>query len=335
MNIYIRSSGSFSPAEFPVPFTQWTNTLRCADPNLTGVVDPKLSRRMSHVIKMGMAAATEALQRAALQTPDAIVTGTAYGCLEDTGMFLKKQIVQQEAMLTPTAFIQSTHNTVGGQLGLLLKCNGYNNTFVHRGFSFEHALEDAMLLLAEGDAETVLVGAVDEITDTSHALLSRFDLYKNAPEDKNGTIAGEGAAFFVLDCDDAADNKAMLKGISTLYKPENNAVVEAHIIDFLAKHQLTVHDIDVIIAGKNGDRKTDEGYDGILESLFPDKPSIDFKTDCGEYPTAAAYALHMAVKISMDKEIPEIFNSFQPMRHLLIYNHFQNIHHAFQLVEAC
>lgn len=335
MNIYIRSSGSFTPADYPVPYNEWTNALRCTDPDLTGVVDPKLSRRMSHVIKMGMAAATQALRRAGLKKPEAIVTGTAYGCLDDTGIFLKKQVVQKETMLTPTAFIQSTHNTVGGQLGLLLQCNGYNNTFVHRGFSFEHALEDAMLLLAEGDAETVLVGAVDEITETSHALLSRFGLYKKDREDKNGTIAGEGAAFFVLDRDSNVENRAILKGISTLYKPAGQTAIEKHIMDFLAMHQLTVHDIDVIIAGNNGDEQTDDGYDAIAESLFPDKPVIDFKSECGEYPTAAAYALHLAVKIAIDKEIPEIYTAFEPIRYLLIYNHFQNIHHGFQLVEAC
>ena len=46
----------------------------------------------------------------------------------------------------------------------------------------------------------------DEITDYSHAILSRFGLYKDQldsnldlyKENSKGTIAGEGASFFVL-----------------------------------------------------------------------------------------------------------------------------------------
>ena len=92
---------------------------------------------MSRIIRMGVAAAMECLQEADVKKPDAIITGTAYGCLEDTGLFLAKMVENNEEMLTPTAFIQSTHNTVGAQVALMLSCHHYNNTFVHRGFSFE------------------------------------------------------------------------------------------------------------------------------------------------------------------------------------------------------
>ena len=34
-------------------------------------------------------------------------------------------------------------------------------------------------LIQESEASDVLVGGVDEITDTSHTILSRFGLYKN------------------------------------------------------------------------------------------------------------------------------------------------------------
>ncbi len=44
--------------------------------------------------------------------PGAIITGTALGCLEDTVTFLTRMIELNEELLPPTAFIQSTHNTV-------------------------------------------------------------------------------------------------------------------------------------------------------------------------------------------------------------------------------
>lgn len=43
----------------------------------------------------------------------------------------------REQMLNPTAFIQSTFNTVGAQLALLLKIHAYNVTYVHRGLSLK------------------------------------------------------------------------------------------------------------------------------------------------------------------------------------------------------
>jgi len=133
---------------------------------------------MSRIIRMGVAAAMECLQEAKITKPDAIVTGTAYGCLEDTGLFLTKMVEFNEDLLTPTAFIQSTHNTIGAQIGLMLQCNNYNNAFVHRGFSFESALLDGMMLLKENEVSNVLVGAIDEITNISHAILNLWGLIK-------------------------------------------------------------------------------------------------------------------------------------------------------------
>jgi len=194
MKTFIRATGNISPQQTFGPaeggtankiallndlVTQSGSRLRCAEPDYLNYIDAKFIRRMSRIIKMGTAAAMECLKEADIQNPDAIVMGTAYGCLEDTGIFLKKMEEQHEEMLTPTAFIQSTHNTIGAQIALLLQCHSYNNTFVHRGLSFETALLDAMMLLEENAATTVLAGAADEITDYSHAILSRFGLYKN------------------------------------------------------------------------------------------------------------------------------------------------------------
>lgn len=186
--MYIRATGNISPQktfghppmeEAPVAYAG--NRLACIEPDYKEFIDPKLIRRMSRIIRMGVAAAMECLKEADVKVPDAIVTGTAYGCMEDTSSFLSKMVEFNEELLTPTAFIQSTHNTIGAQIGLMLQCNNYNNAYVHRGFSFESALLDGMLLLKEKEATTVLVGAVDEIINNSHAILSRMGLYKQGP----------------------------------------------------------------------------------------------------------------------------------------------------------
>jgi 3-oxoacyl-[acyl-carrier-protein] synthase II len=301
--IYIRSTGIIAPQGGPgaPPHSGEPGArLHAVEPDYAKLIDPKLIRRMSRIIRMGVAAALECLNGA---VPDAILTGTAYGCLEDTTIFLKRMIDNKEEMLTPTAFIQSTHNTVGAQIALLLQCHGYNNTFVHRGFSFESALLDALMLLHEGEARNVLVGGIDEITDTSHAILTRFGLYRH------GAVNGEGAAFFHLDTEGPG---VVLEALETFYKPTTTT----HIAAFLARHAPP----DLVLIGLNGDPANDRVY----EALFPGILTETFKDQCGEYPTATAYALARAVRRARE------ING-----RVLIYNHYQHIHHSLYLVSAC
>ena len=76
------------------------------------------------VVKMGVSAAMMSMKKAGLEKVDAIITGTGMGCYEDTDKFLRSMLDNKEQLLTPTAFIQSTHNTVAGQIALIFKCSG-------------------------------------------------------------------------------------------------------------------------------------------------------------------------------------------------------------------
>ena len=98
-------------------------------PNYRDYIKPTMIRRMSTGVKMGVVATSIALKEANLETPDAIISGTGLGCSIDSDKFLKKIVDNNEEFLTPTAFIQSTHNTVGAQVALGLGCNAYNVTY--------------------------------------------------------------------------------------------------------------------------------------------------------------------------------------------------------------
>src|SRR5581483_3549241 len=123
MKMYIRSAASISPQKtFGQPaflndlVEYHTNRLKCIEPDYDELIDPKLSRRMSRIIKMSVASALACLNDAQLEKPDAIVTGTALGCLEDTGTFLNNMVEYDEEPLNPVAFVQATHNTIGAQI---------------------------------------------------------------------------------------------------------------------------------------------------------------------------------------------------------------------------
>jgi 3-oxoacyl-(acyl-carrier-protein) synthase len=354
MKIYIRSSACISPqktfgnSNLLTEAVEYTKIrLRAIDPDYTAFIDPKLIRRMSHIIKMGVAAAQECLNRGNIEMPGAIITGTAYGCLEDTASFLTRIIELHEELLPPTAFIQSTHNTVAAQIALMLKCHQYNNTFVHKGISFESALLDAIMLLEENEADNILVGGTDEITDASFTILSRLGLYKRWPvsnlslftTSSKGTIGGEGAVFFLLTDKPSADNLAELSGVKAFYKPNDAAEIEQKIISFLAMHALQIDDIDLVITGKNGDLKNDEIYRQLSLSLFNNTALANYKHLCGEYPTSAAFALWLASNMIKKEEVPLVViersvKNANPKK-VLIYNHYLNKYHSLMLVSAC
>jgi 3-oxoacyl-[acyl-carrier-protein] synthase II len=350
MKVYIRSSAcisaqnTFGDQPFLQDIVEYTGTrLTTIEPDYKQYIDPKQIRRMSHVIKMGVAAAKECLAKAEVEMPGAIITGTAFGCMEDTVTFLTRIIELQEEMLPPTAFIQSTHNTVAAQIALMLQCHNYNNTFVHKGISFESALFDAIMLLNERETDNILVGGTEEMVDTSFKVLTRLGLYKRFDvsnlslysTESKGTIGGEGAAFFLL-TDKASDNNlAELTALKTLYKPEN---IEASINAFLKENGATIEDVDLIVTGKNGDMTYDEPYKKLEVSLFKNTTTANYKHLCGEYPTSSAFGLWLAAHIVKTKTVPAVVlqgkaNSKSPKK-VLYYNHYPNKYHSLMLVSA-
>lgn len=354
MKIFIRSAAAITAQKTfgDVPFlnelTEYNDVrLSAIEPDYKDYIDPKLARRMSRMVKMGVASALQCLRQANTEMPGAIITGTALGCQEDTVTFLTRIIEMQEEMLPPTAFIQSTHNTVAAQIALSLKCHSYNNTFVHKGISFESALLDATLLLKEGDANDILVGGTEEMTDTGFKILSRLGLYKrrslsNADlykTETSGTIGGEGAVFFLLNDRPSTDNLAELVATKVFYKPKTSEDISLNIKIFLADNLISTEDIDLIITGKNGDLKNDAVYNDLLSVLFSDTSQAYYKHLTGDYQVSVSFALWLAANIVKRGEVPALvadgaIKRTSPQK-ILIYNHYQNNYHSLMLVSAC
>ncbi|MEO8712523.1 MAG: beta-ketoacyl synthase, partial [Parafilimonas sp.] len=107
MKIFIRAASSISPQEtfnhqlfFSEPKEYCNNILKVTEPDYKTILDPKQLRRMSKIIRMGVATALTCLKEAGEENVDAIVTGTAYGCMEDSENFLKNIVIQNEEMLS-------------------------------------------------------------------------------------------------------------------------------------------------------------------------------------------------------------------------------------------
>lgn len=157
----------------------------------TLIPDATMRRRMSAVLKSAVSTAIECVGGVeGVDSLDAIITASGWGCLADSEKFLRNVIEQQEELLNPTPFIQSTFNTVGAQVALLRHNHCYNMTYVNRSHSFEDALLDALMCVHEGH-KRVLVGAYDEVTPTAQRLIERMGLLRHC-------TSGEGSVFTLL-----------------------------------------------------------------------------------------------------------------------------------------
>ena len=137
-------------------------------------VKPIAARRMGKLMKSSLLSSLTALEQAGVEMPDAVITGTAYGCLENTERLLRQIDAENEESISPTYFMQSTHNTIGSNIAIKLGCHGYNSTYSQRGDSLEWAIRDAELLIRSGKCRTVLVGCHDESTPTLKSMLDRI-----------------------------------------------------------------------------------------------------------------------------------------------------------------
>lgn len=137
-------------------------------------VKPLEARRMGKIMKSSLLSSLKALKLAGLERPDAIITGTALGCLENSEQLLLQIVEEGETMLKPTYFMQSTHNTISSNIAIRTKCHGYNVTYTQDGDSLAWAMRDAELLLRSGKCKTVLVGCHDETTPLFRSLMRRL-----------------------------------------------------------------------------------------------------------------------------------------------------------------
>ncbi len=324
-------------------YNQNDTILSIVPPVYKDYISPAAIRRMAKGVKNGIVASALALKDANLENVDAIITGTGLGCIEDSEKFLKNILDNNEEFLTPTSFIQSTHNTVGAQIALSMQCKGYNFTYVNGAVSFESALLDAKMQIEENEANSILVGGVDETGEYTMSLFKlegRIKKENDEPFDllnstSTGVVYGEGAGFFVLENERKESTYAEILDIEIKNTLEENEI-EAEIIAFLKVNNLEISDLDAVVLGFGGNTNSDVYFKNLAENAFAEIPQLYYKHLSGEYDTASAFALWIASKIIKTQEIPEIIkvNSVTKPAYntILLYNQVNGKNHSFTLL---
>ena len=309
------------------------------DPEYKQYLNPTASRRFGRLIKMSLVAAQKSIAMADGVMPEAIITGTGLGCLEDTEKFLAALIENNESMLSPTAFIQSTHNTISGQIAMMITCYYPNYTYSNRYFSFESSLLDGILMLQDNSCRHVLVNAADEVISATHAILTRMKLW-----DRSECIAknpafpvtiGEGAFSMMISSEKKKTSLAAVKAFSLLYLLPEGTTIEEQFERFLKNASLNPSDIEVIILGMNGDEASDAYYIPV-QKLFTHSTQLVYKHLFGESFTASSFAYWLGAQIIRHKKIEAscIFSDkgHRAPKHVLIYNQFRGKYHSFSLL---
>ena len=352
MEIYIDGISCISPQEtfdsddfLSSPLPHPGKFLQACHPNYKTFIKPIQLRRMTKLIRMGIVTAKQALKDAGIEIPDAIITGTGLGSVTDTEKFLNMMLDHGENIASPSSFINSTHNTVGSHIAVMLGCHKYNLNYVHYSTAFESALIDAIMLLREGETQNVLAGGFDELTEENYQtnryeniwkepVSNILDLFKS---DTQGVIPGESAAFFLLSTKRTSTTYARLIDVQSFFNPGPDKLISL-AKSMLAQQGLTTENIDVVLAGFNGDPTNDKKYHEFIDSTFPEAGKLAYKHLSGEHETASGFALWSAAKILKEQHIPDVLKmdkkNNRPIRHILIYNFNFKLHnnHTFILL---
>lgn len=347
---YINGVGMISPQKtynneefLPVIESYDKNILTCQTPEFKEYINPIQLRRLSSLLRTGLSAAVICLRDAGIAVPEGIITATGYGSLKETELYMNELLSRNESQLTPTYFMQGTYNALAGLVALTVKCMGYNNTFVSKGFAFENALQDALLQLAEQPASNYLVGGYDETATARHAIGLREHHFKKEhihslslfESETTGTLEGEGSAFFMLSGKPSSNTWCVLTDLEMVFKPTREEL-SATLETFLKKNNLTTADVDVWINGMSGDKALDQSMIHLQQNTLGNTPSVKFKHLCGEYTTATTFALWLGASILKKQCIPETLNTDfirKKPETILIVNHYMNRNYSFLLLQ--
>ncbi len=355
MSVFINSIGSvsaqktFDNSVFLEDIICYKDTvLEIIAPDYKAYIPPAAARRMAKGIKMSTVSAKIAMTEAAMEETaiDGIIVGTGLGCIGDSEKFVSDIIENDEQFLTPTRFIQSSHNTVAGQIALGMGCTGHNFTYVHSAISFESALMDAKMQLENGEADHILVGGADELVDhhvNTHRLIGHI---KQEPVEtmsvlKSGTkgaIFSEGAHFFTVSNEKRSSCYSKLIAVKTYNTLTKNQVVEK-TQSFLSENGMTTQSIDVVILGNNGDVEFDCYYDGLANGMFKNRPQVYFKHLSGEFDTASGFGFWLANRILKQQSVPDVVRMnavvVNAPETVLIYNQYRGENHSLTLLQKC
>ncbi len=275
--------------------------------DLSPWLSPATARRMSMPSKLAVAAATMALEDAALDhralaeaeadgLPTAVVVSNAHGPTSLIEGILGQYYKQGPLAVSPALFTESVANAPAAQVAIACRAHGSNNTVIQREAGPLIALVHGAAEIALGRAGRAVVLTVDELTPLLHAVLDRFDaLARRAPDGselarpfdlrRSGYMAAEGAAAVVLETEPLASARgarilARIRSGTSAFDPraprngvcDRSGVLARALGRFLERSGLTSADVDAVVSGASGAFAGDRLEARVLKAVWGERP---------------------------------------------------------------
>ncbi|MDR1723784.1 MAG: hypothetical protein LBR84_07620 [Tannerella sp.] len=337
----ISAQNPLSDSWFDDPVYYVDKRVPTVDPDFSAYLSPIASRRMCSLLKRAVVISRLTLQDAGIEMPDAIISGTGLGCIGNTEKFIWSIMKNGEQCLQPTFFMQSTHNVLSTTVAIDLKCYGYNNTFVHRGVSFENALMDADLQFGNKKIRNILVGGYEELNDDYYVFFDRLGIwdFADGPSSKNRCFAGEASVCMLLSSEKTDRTLCEINDVELMYRPsigQMRTILDA----MLKKAGIALTDIDAVVTGISSHPANDAVYGEVVPALFGDLPVMQYKHLFGESFSSNALGTYVAMTCLHKGRIPAFLlkerdADLNTAKHILVYNHYQNKSHSFILLSSC
>ena len=294
------------------------------DPEFRQFISAGDARRMGKLLKRALATSLSALKEGGVENPDAIITGTGFGSVENTELFLDAMVREGEQMLKPTQFMQSTHNTASSLIGIHTRSHGYNSTYTQKGMSFDCALYDAWLQFRLGKIKTALVGSHDEMTPVFAGFMRKADHVRD------GEICSEAAVSVLMGTAHDTSAYCTLDGMSILNRPDADELADAlrSLTDGNAP--------SAIMTGMSGNAENDSWY-SFLRRLLPEIPLLRYKHLFGVNFSSSAIGFYTAACCLKKGLIPACLtkdgNTINPNGGILVVNIVEDRHYSISLLK--
>src|SRR5574344_1598126 len=279
------------------PIIPTNSFVRSIEPDYRQVIRPIEARRMGRILKRALTTSLSVIQKSGIEHPEAIITGSGLGCIENTELFLEAMCKDGEHLLKPTPFMQSTHNTISSLIAIYTKTHSYNTTYSHRAISFESALYDAFIQFKLNKIQSALVGSHDEVTPTWYKLLEKIGYI--------GYPSGEASVSFML-AKQPKDNWCELAGMKILHEP-SLGTLKLSLRHLLDDADLSIATIDAVMTGINGNPQNDKSYLRIADELFEGCPLLRYKHLFGESYSASGLGVYVTAYCLKQQMIPDLF----------------------------
>jgi 3-oxoacyl-[acyl-carrier-protein] synthase II len=188
-------------------------------------VDRDAARRLSRICRLALAACVLAVRDAGVASGPGlgIVVGTEYGDFTSSRDFAHGFLRRGPGGLSPMIFPNTVMNTMASIAAIAIGAKAPSVTVNQATLAGDLAVARGARLVADGRAEAVVAGGVDELFEDVYRRLSQMGALSPmvslgvsegagaAPEgcrpfapDHNGPVLGEGATFLVLEEREAA-----------------------------------------------------------------------------------------------------------------------------------